>query len=159
MSWVDLTTGQTDAESPVNDTLMDQIRSNEDYLFDSALRGGTFGTPVRLVVARGVKAVSITVNTQIGATGIYRGANTYTVTFSTDSDDGDPGFSANPRVYATFYSQDTDLTGTNAAVVTPYVNSDSNTQTIINVNAWCPASATIAGNLYWMAIGPPTAGE
>jgi hypothetical protein len=158
MSWVTLTSGQTDAESPVNDTIMDQIRDNEDYLFDSAVRGGTLTSPVRLAVARGEKtSLSIAATTQTA--GIYRGGTSVTITFATDADDGDPDFSVQPRVYVQFKSQDADMTSTNYCLVTPFVYSDSPTTAVVYLNGWAPASTTITGNLYWTAIGIPQSGE
>jgi len=160
MSWVTLTSGQTDAESSINDTLMDQIRDNEDYLFDSAVRGGALTSPVRLALARGEKTgLSIAATNQIGATGIYRGGTSVTITFATDADDGDPDFSVQPRVYVQFYSQDADMTSTNYCLVTPFVYSDSTTTAVVYLNGWAPASTTISGNLYWTAIGIPQSGE
>ena len=65
MSYTAITSGQTDAESPVNDTLMDLIRTNQVHDHDRAGRWGTDGTGVRMARARGSKAFSTSGAVQI----------------------------------------------------------------------------------------------
>ena len=152
--------GRRDADSPVNESLVDDAIENTEYNQERALRCGTHTTGVRQAYARGLDTFSTSTN---GSNIILSG----TVTFSTDSADGNPNFLSAPYVWFAL-EENTDgggsLQWTSGNVYNfrgPYLidttraNTGFSWELVVDKNS----GATFEGNVYWFAIGEVTAGE
>ena len=151
MGWTNISSGRYDADSPVDEDLIGDIVSNTEYNHDHALRGGTHSTGVRLAVAMGVKTITF-------------GASSYdassTVTFSSDSDHGDPNFSSSPRVFLSFTTSSASFsTGANNVNFTVGTSTITSTSFDIDLHRNSTSPGTQNVDVAWLAIGQVTAGE
>ena len=135
------------------------LRDRDSYLFDSAMRGGTFLAPHRFAYARGGFGFSITLSGGAGSTSTA-------VTFSSAADDGNPNFDAAPRV-SIGNSENTASGGiswsTNHVTVTAFVQSGTLTDTGMTVEIVAirnsGSGTQVDGDIYWHAFGDVTSGE
>lgn len=161
-SYTTITDGQVDAESPLDEDLMSELRDNTAYNYERALRVGTNTTGVRRAMACGRKAWSITCSGSNGST-------TVAITFSSDAEDGNPNFDsgATPVVLFSLEEDDTGAEvdwGTNPA---DHVQAWIETGTLaytgctitIDVKNAAGATDVYNGFLHWMATAAVTSGE
>jgi hypothetical protein len=147
-----------DADSPVNESLIDDAIENTEYNRERALRCGTHGTGARMALARGTVTFAAT---GLGADHLFSG----TITFSSDADDGDPNFSAAPRAYlaleeVTTGGYDAWSNTIHPKYIAMQAGGISATQLFWEVQFENPgASDDISGIVHWEAIGPVTSGE
>ncbi len=155
MGWTVLTSSDTDVGSSVNDTLMDAIRGNLDYNFDHALRCGTHAAGVRKAVAYGEEDFSLSTPwTTVVSGQLYKqNSGTLTITFSTESDDGNPNFNATPRIWYGFEDADDTDWASNYVIPQFVITSQSSTQFQGIIYALADASVALDGHLWWLAIG------
>lgn len=159
MGWNTIADGSVDADSPVNETLMTNMRDNMVYNHDRAVRSGTHATGVRLAIARGTYDFNITIVT---------GTVSHAFTFATDATDGDPNFSAAPLVV--FGMEERIVTGggtdcdwaTDDTVVTANIQDGTLSSTGMTVDITCRTDSSdtyCKGTLHWVAFGAVTSGE
>jgi hypothetical protein len=87
-SWTTITDARIDADSPIDEDLMTDIRENAEYLYERHVRSGTATTGVRTIMARGKSSAQ-----SLSLDGTGNGSDTVAITFSTDATDGAPAFS------------------------------------------------------------------
>ena len=150
---------RVDADSPVDEDLISDLRDNAASIRERQLRTGTHVTGVRLTLARGISA-----STTITTDGSGNGLDTIGVGFAGDSSDGDPNFSAAPSCLGlTFEELSTgdDLGGT-APSVSCWINEAtldaSGFTAVISVRGGA-VTANIDYKLHWAFVGPVTSGE
>ncbi len=85
-AWTVISGNAIDANSPWHEGLVEDFHDNISYNYERALRCGRNAVGVRLALARGRKAFTVSLD----ATG--DGASTVTITYATDATDGDPNF-------------------------------------------------------------------
>ena len=163
MAWVADSPSLLDTELTIDKPLDFQkardLRDRDSYLFDSAMRGGTFTTPHRFAYASGTKTFSLTL-----ASGVITGSQT--ITFADDCSEGDPNFGAAPRV---FIGIEEDSSGSGIAwgsnniqvTVTMDNGSLATTGVDLEILIYDPGSSSslVEGIIHWHAIGDPTSGE
>jgi hypothetical protein len=144
------------ADKPLDEDLVEDLSDHGDYNFDHAVRGGTDAVGVRLAIARG----------ETDFTAVSQTLVQVDITFATDSDDGDPGFSAAPRVIVTLKEDATstnDWTGLAAGdEMWVYIEEGYPSTTVCRCQVWFDdggAGTNYKGHLQFIAIGEPTAGE
>lgn len=160
MAYTDIPDTDIDADSDIDDAILEDLVENAEYNHDHAMRGGTHLVGVRLAVARGVTAFSDSISS-----GSQDG--TQAIVFATDAIDGDPNFSEVP-VFK--YSMEEDGTGVAWSAFTQatsdswehFVESGSQTSagvTIRNTITGSSSDGTFKANINWIAFGLVTAGE
>lgn len=163
MGWTSITSTRYDADSPIDEDLMGDIVGNGNFLFDSAIRCGTFAVPVRLAEARerhsggGTESSGFRVTVTVSPT--------YGVGAS--ADDGNANFASAPRVVFSL-EEDTssgsgqdwdtdDITITRAYIPDGTISTTGFSCTIVFDGV--TSSADVDFYLHWIAIGPVTPGE
>jgi len=154
--WTTIPDSDCDADSPVDEDLMGDLKENVEYLYERAVRGGTHATGVRVVLARGtITDTSLT----DGAGDIWN--QTVALSFST-AIDGDPNFDSAPVVVVTpeesSASTDWGTTWQVSASIVEGTRTASGCTIEWTIRSG-PASSTIGVVLNWIAVGLPTAGE
>jgi hypothetical protein len=149
--------GRVDADSPIDEDLITDLRENDEYLFERAVRAGTHATGVRLAIARGADDFS---DATADGTVSFSG----TITFSTaDSDDGDPNFDVAPRVILTIERNGGDAWTANitAMRIPLHITDGSLSTTGFTWGFECTVAGpnNIVGKVHWIAIGTVTTGE
>lgn len=157
-TWTAISDARIDAESPIDEDLVTDIRENAEYLHERAVRAGTHGTGVRLAIARG--KVYDTAATD--GSGNMSSIALAPVTFSTDALDGNPNFSSAPVVVISIEESSTDDEWTTSYSVQCNIREASVATTGFTAEWFvtgATATATIGAYIHWIAIGPVTAGE
>ena len=156
MGWTDISDSSFDADSPITDTLMQQIVENGEYNHDHAIRGGTNAAGVRLALSRH-KSSEFTISMDANGNGSVG----WDITVA-NATDGAPNF-ANAPVPVGFMCEDSgggaSAWGNGAVYSVKLVSSSTTTVStrIAVVNG--PASTTIKGYLYVTLLEEVTSGE
>jgi len=172
-TWTSIASTDTDQDSSIDETLMDAIRGNLDYLKEHLLKSRSTVTyldaaspteissqGVPIVVARGYKAWSGTTDGTDGFVDIP-----VTVTFSSDAADGDPGFDSGSTIHVVLALAEI-TTGGGTAFPVAGVRADQNIGVFMDSGqpTYTGFTATISindftnstlykGNLHWFAFG------
>lgn len=155
-NWTTIPDTDTDADSPLTESLLTDMKENCEYLFETAVRSGMHGAPhVRTALARGFVEASYSG----GASDT--GWQEVTITYATDSLDGDPNFSGAPALAFGMTRYGGTAWG---ATVFPLCYVKDGTQTASGCTlmwrlASIPTSGTFTVRIYYLAQGQPSSGE
>jgi len=146
-----------DADSPIDEDLMLDLKENVEHNFEHAVRGGTFAAGVRLAIARGI----ISDNATTDGSG-HCAPQPTTVTFSSDSVDGNPNFLTAPVVVAVLV-EDTSGTAWPSTVSMIYMHNLTNISATGFTGEWKVMNFTATTNykvfIHWIAVGFVNTGE
>ena len=164
-TWTTISDSRVDADSPVTESLVTDLRENTEYNHERAVRSGTHGAGVRVATAKGRTAFSDTTDGSGDVT------TTASITYSTDADDSvDPNFSANVRPV---WSLEEDSSGGNQAWVN-FTSSGTDTLTAYVLDGTADdglgfnvsvvfgggaATTAVAGFINWKVEGTVASGE
>lgn len=157
--WTVIPDTDTDADSPLTESLLTDMKENSEYLFETMTRSGTHGAPhTRTAMARGVVTDSASTNGS-GDTAWQEAA----VSYATDSLDGDPDFSVAPVITYGFYESTASATAWGSTAI-PLVYIKDGSQSVSGFTfkwriASGPTSSTVKIGIYFDAIGQPQSGE
>ncbi len=162
MAWTVIPDGDVDADSPVDEDLMGDLKDNVTYNFESGMRGGTFAVPNRLAYARGAALFSGATDGNGDAIITLSG-----IVFSSAASDGNPNFIPGvPLITGSLIEDST--TGSNQTwtkkgmIVSWFIEDGSLDETgfTVSVSVWNGANSTnIGGTFYWQAVAAASAGE
>jgi hypothetical protein len=156
-----ISAGRQDADSPVDEDLIADLSDHGDYNYDHAMRVGTDGIAVRRAYACGTVGFDDTNPT--GTSTNFSGS----VVFSTDADDGDPGFLTGivPHIQISLFENDADshFWTPGNDILGVWTTFHNNTYTGFDWKVQFYTTATppdeIHGYLYWEATAKVTVGE
>lgn len=156
-NWTVIPDTDTDADSPLTEDLVTDIKENAEYLHERAVRAGTHTVPVRLAFARGVYIDTASTDGG-GDTGIV----TQAITFAAEAIDGDPNFSVAPTVVVSIQESTAHDDWGSPSVVSVWLDETAVSTTGFTVS-WQlvggAASAAIGARISFFAAGLVTSGE
>ncbi len=161
MAWTTIPSTDVDADSPVDEDLMGDLNDNVQYVFDSAIRGGAFATPLRSVYCGGYFTFS---GTTSSGGDFDNGPNA--IDFDADSQLGAPNFAVGELPLVTFSLAEDKASGQtdwgNFDSVCAYIEyplHDNEGVSITIKGRGGLNTVAYAGRCYWQAIGGAADGE
>jgi len=146
MGWTDISAGRQDADSPIDEDLIEDIVGNTEYNHDCAVRSGTHASGVRR--ALGLVAKTFTQGSA--------NSETVTVTFATDCVE-DPNFNSAPYPLGQPVLLRNDTTVNDFPDRCWFLTMTSTGCTVrINYDAGSPNSSV---TMYFGVVGEVTSGE
>jgi hypothetical protein len=166
MAWVTDSPNLLDAElaqdKPKDFQKVRDLRDRDSYLFDSAMRCGTFATPHRFVYASGRIDFSVSLSSSTGTV-------QKVIDYSADIPEGDPNLLSTGITPRVSFGYEEDTSGgalnwtTNLIQATATVKDSTNLYTGMTVDiivySGVAATGTVTGFLMFHVIGDPVSGE